>query len=115
VLFTLTENNELRLDFSATFSKPTPINLCNHAYFNIGEKNIYNLELGIQADAYLPVDAESIPLGYVDTAVNTRFDFNKSTVLADRLAIDRFDHCYQAKNTKIATLTSRKNKISLEA
>jgi aldose 1-epimerase len=52
VLFKPTENNELRLDFSATSSKPTPINLCNHAYFNMGEKNIYNLELRIKADAY---------------------------------------------------------------
>jgi aldose 1-epimerase len=114
VLFTLNENNELRLDFSATSSKPTPINFCNHAYFNMGEKNIYNLELRIQADAYLPMDAESIPLGYFDTVLNTRFDFNESTVLADRLTKDTFDHCYQAKNTKIATLISRKNKISLE-
>lgn len=114
VLFTLNENNELRLDFSATSSKPTPINFCNHAYFNMGEKNIYNLELRIQADAYLPVDAESIPLGYFDTVLNTRFDFNESAVLSNRLTSDTYDHCYQAKNTKIATLTSRKNKISLE-
>ncbi|WP_158409440.1 aldose epimerase family protein [Brumicola pallidula] len=114
VLFTLNEKNELRLDFSATSTKPTPINFCNHAYFNMGEKNISNLELRIQADTYIPVDAESIPLGYFDTVVNTRFDFNESAVLADRLMSGTFDHCYHAKNTKMATLTSRKHKISLE-
>ena len=114
VLFTLNENNELRLDFSATSTKSTPINFCNHVYFNMGEKNIYNLELRIQADAYLPVDVESIPLGYFDTVVNTQFDFNQSSVLAVRLKVDTFDNCYQAKNTKMATLTSRKHKISLE-
>jgi aldose 1-epimerase len=114
VLFTLYENNELRLDFSATSTKPTPINFCNHAYFNMGEDNICDLELRIKGDAYLPVDTESIPLGYFETVANTRFDFNESAILGNRLTLGDFDHCYHATNRKMAKLTSRKHKISLE-
>jgi aldose 1-epimerase len=114
ILFTLYENNELRFDFSATSTKPTPINFCNHAYFNMGEENIYDLELRIEGDAYLPVDVESIPLGYFEAVANTRFDFNESAILGNRLTSGGFDHCYRATNKNMAKLTSRKHKMSLE-
>ena len=114
VLFTLSEHNELRFDFSATSTKPTPINLCNHAYFNMGEENICDLELHIKGDAYLPVDRESIPLGYFEAVANTRFDFNESAILGKRLRLGDFDHCYRATDRNMAKLTSRKHKISLE-
>jgi aldose 1-epimerase len=114
VVFTLCENNELRLDFSATSTKPTPINFCNHAYFNMGEENICDLELRIKGDAYLPVDQESIPLGYFEAVANTRFDLNESAILGNRLMSGDFDHCYRVTTRNMAKLTSRKHKISLE-
>jgi len=114
VLFTLKDNNELRFDFSATTTKPTPINFCNHAYFNMGEENIYQLELHIHGDAYLPVDTESMPLGYFETVANTRFDLNEGTILGERLTSGDFDHCYRTTNKNMAQLTSKKHNISLE-
>jgi aldose 1-epimerase len=114
VIFTLHENNELRFDFSATSTKPTPINFCNHAYFNMGEENIYDLELHIKGDAYLPVDQESIPLGNFEAVANTRFDFIESAILGNRLTSGGFDHCYRATSKNMAKLTSHRHKISLE-
>ena len=114
VLFSLSEENELRLDFSATSLKPTPINFCNHAYFNMGENNINELELSIQADDYLPVDEESIPLGHFVAVAGSRFDLKQSTLLGPRLALGTFDHCYRATQAKMARLTSKKNGLSLE-
>jgi len=114
IIFTLNESNELKFDFLATSTKPTPINLCNHAYFTMGEDNIDNLELCIQGDAYLPVNADSLPLGHFEAVANTRFDFNSPATLAERLTSGTFDHCYRTTSTKMARLKSQKHKICLE-
>lgn len=114
VTFILNNSNELRLNFSATSSKPTPINFCNHVYFTMGEDNIAELELSIQADAYLPVNEESIPLGFFNPVVNNRFNFNQTAVLGERLALGEYDHCYRTTNAKMAKLTSQRHRLSLE-
>jgi aldose 1-epimerase len=114
ILFSLNESNELRFDFSATSTKPTPISFCNHAYFNMGESNINKLELSIHADAYLPADETGIPLGHFVNVADSRFDFKQTKVIENGLAHGVYDHCYRVTQLKMATLTSTKHGLRLE-
>lgn len=79
VVFTLFEDNSLRIDYSAVSDKKTVINMTNHAYFNLsGKGNILAHELKINADAFTPTDADSIPTGELRKVEGTAFDFRQS-------------------------------------
>src|SRR5690606_33534012 len=66
VTYTLTDENELRLDYEAETDKPTPITLTNHAYFNLaGGGTALDHILWLNADKYTPVDDELIPPGEI--------------------------------------------------
>jgi len=79
VTFQLTENNEFKVSFAATTSKPTPINLTNHSYFNLaghgaGYRELYNHSIAINADRYTVTDEGSIPTGEIRYVSGTPFD-----------------------------------------
>lgn len=80
VIYTLTDNNELKIDYLATTDKPTICNLTNHSYFNFkdaGGSTILDHELQILADKYTPIDSTSIPLGELMPVDGTPFDFRE--------------------------------------
>ncbi|HEY1428771.1 MAG TPA: aldose epimerase family protein [Candidatus Tumulicola sp.] len=78
VTYTFDDDSELRLDYEATTTAPTVINLLNHAYFNLtGDPaaSIENVQLQIESESYLPVDSALIPTGEIVSVAGTERDF----------------------------------------
>jgi aldose 1-epimerase len=86
VTYTLTENNELRLDYTATTDRPTIVNMTNHAYFDLGGRGDLNThELWMDADRYTLTDDELITTGEVVSVTNTPMDFTAPELIGARL------------------------------
>jgi len=86
VKYTLSEDHRLTLDFHATTSKPTPLNMTNHVYFNLaGHANgtILDHQMIVPAERYVPLDDEHIPIGNIASVENTPFDFRELTRIGD--------------------------------
>ncbi len=89
VVYSLSNNNELTIEYNAETDKPTPVNLTNHSYFNLTgsvDNTILDHILEIEADAYTPVDSTLIPTGKILPVKGTPFDFTKPMAIGARIA-----------------------------
>ncbi len=88
VTYTLTNADELRIDYQAITDKPTILNLTNHSYFNLagaGSGNVLNTLMTIDADSITPVDSTLIPTGKLAAVAGTPFDFRTPTAIGARI------------------------------
>ncbi len=106
VLYSLNNNNELKMEYTATTDKATPVNLTNHTYWNLGGRakgGILDELMMINADHYLPVDDTLIPIGKPAAVKGTPMDFTRPTTIgADRAGSRRLRPrlCAQPEETR---------------
>jgi aldose 1-epimerase len=103
--YRLTDENELKIDYTATTDKPTVVNLTQHTYFNLSGNAVRDITdhiLTLNADQYIPVSKVLIPTGKPAPVENTPFDFNTPTRLGERINANHeqlklaggYDHCW---------------------
>ena len=130
VVYTLTDDNAIDIQTSATTDAPTVVNMTNHAYFNLsgdGNNSILDNILYVNAKEYTPVDEWFIPTGEIATVEGTPFDFNTPTEIGARINEDNqqlkngngYDHNWVLAaagdiNTVAATVTSPISGVKLE-
>ncbi len=102
VVYTLTEQGELKIDCTATTDRPTPVNLTHHSYFNLagaGSGDVLGHMLQLDADRWITGEEPTIPTGEIAPVQNTPYDFIRPTPIGDRIdqaggAIKGYDLCY---------------------
>ena len=101
VTYSLTDDNELKIAYTATTDKPTIINLTNHSYFNLagaGNGDVLDHEMTINAPWYTPAGDGLIPTGEIRTVKDTPLDFTTPRTIGERIAelaeTRGYDHNY---------------------
>ena len=114
VIYTLTNNNELKIDYKATTDKKTVVNLTNHSYFNLSgntKTDILGHQVSLAASKFVPVDKTLIPTGKLADVKGTPFDFTTSTVVGERINDNHqqiqfgggYDHCWVLDSADISS------------
>lgn len=110
VTYTLTDEDALKIVYSARTDKDTVVNLTNHSYFNLsgpGSGDILKEVLYLNADNFTPVDSTLIPTGEIKSVAGTPLDFRKPTAIGERIGqipeIGGYDHNF-VLNGKAGTL-----------
>lgn len=125
VRFTLTNDNEIVISYTAICSADSPINFTNHIYFNFTgstENDILSHTLRIASDAYTPIDANSIPTGEIKNVKGTAFDFTQEKQIGKdinendpQLVIGKgYDHNFCLDETAGAVITAREEGSGIE-
>ena len=113
VTYSLTDNNELRIDYEAETDKPTIANLTNHAYWNLaGGGSCLDNILWIPSASYTPADDEAITTGEILPLKGTLMDFNEPTRIGDRIQelkpkMAGYDHNYILGEGKAMRMAAR--------
>lgn len=95
--YSLNNDNELKIDYTATSDQATPINVTNHCYWNLsGKGDILDHELVLNCDRYLPVSEIAIPTGELATVKETPMDFTSAHKIGERIEQVKggYDHCW---------------------
>ena len=105
VVYTIGSNNALTIEYTALSDKRTPVNLTNHAYFNLSagkDSTVLNEELTIYSNRYTPVNDSLIPTGEVASVKNTPFDFQTGKKIGRDIKMVKggYDHNFVIRETK---------------
>jgi aldose 1-epimerase len=97
VVYTLGVDNSIKIDYTATTDKPTPVNLTNHSYFNLSagkDSTILDHVLQVNADKYTPVNDQLIPTGQIAEVKGTPLDFTTAKAIGKDISNVKggFDH-----------------------
>ncbi len=119
ITYSLNEKNELTIEYRAQTDKPTPVNLTNHAYWNLhgsGKGTILEHELLLMCDRYVPVNAELIPTGELKRVEGTPMDFTKRKPVGKDIGSVEggYDHCFviMRKSERLAFAAELKDPVS---
>lgn len=119
VTYTLTHNNHLQIHYHASCDQISPINMCNHSYFTLGEPSIHDLDLHVCSNKILPLNSHNIPTGEIVTPT-ANLSFMPAVNLGKTLSSRDLDDCYILLKKSpfdtvqnACTLSSLRNEISL--